>query len=156
MGNAVVWRANPDWRGMVGFYVKGVLMTALATGVAYLASARADLLASHFIVLAALAGLGMTFGIGYLIRHTTLYEITENAVSEKSGILNTKREQARVEQITNITVERTIAERIMGIGRVNIDTANDRTDILDWWGIRKPYEVERIIDELRLEADEES
>ena len=109
-------------------------------------------------ILLALASICVVFGLGHLVRRTTIYRITRVRVSEKRGIINTVKEQAAISKITNITVNRSLSERLLGIGRINIDTASDyqSQDILNWWGVEDPYQVEAIIDGLRIEAEEGS
>jgi len=138
---------------MIPWLAKGLAISLLVSGVLYLAH-LGGAIGKGWLVLGVLAAFGVVIGIGHLKRVTTKYRITRVRVAEQSGILNIKKEQARLEKITNITVNRDLWERILGIGRINIDTANDREDILDWWGIPNPNRVEALIDDLRLEAEE--
>lgn len=84
-----------------------------------------------------------------LTQKTTKYTITSNRISEQFGIINTRKEQAPVKQITNISVDRNLFERMIGIARINIDTANDARDILQWHGVRNPEKIEALIDKAR-------
>jgi hypothetical protein len=79
----------------------------------------------------------------------TVYTLTRSRVLKKSGIINIRKEQARLEMVTNIIVDRSLSQRILGIGDLNIDTANDSAEILAWWGIKDPYKIEALIDGLR-------
>ena len=137
---------------MIPWYAKGVSIALLISLILYGAKA-AGAISGFLFVVGALIAFGIVFGVGHLKRVTTVYTITRIRVMEEWGILNKRREQARLEKITNITARRDLWERILGIGRINIDTANDREDILDWWGVPNPLHVEALIDELRLEAE---
>ena len=148
----VVWRDHPSWRGMIPWYLKWVAAALVVSLVLYGAKA-AGVISGFLFFVGALAAFGAVLGVGHLKRTTTIYTITRSRVMEEWGILNKRREQARLEKITNITARRDLWERVLGIGRINIDTANDREDILDWWGVRNPLAVEALIDELRLEAE---
>jgi uncharacterized membrane protein YdbT with pleckstrin-like domain len=146
-----VWQANPSWRGMLGWYVKAfgvVLLVAVIAWALKKTGVVPGSLAGGIVVLA----LGVWVGLGYLIRHSTVYTVTNQAVSEKSGILSIERQRARLDQITNTTINRSLTERMLGVGRLNIDTAAEasgREDILQWWGIADPFAVEQRINELR-------
>ena len=152
----LIWQGNPSWKGMATWYFKYFLFAIVAIGILYILQAAGAISFFLFFVFS-LGILGGIWGWGQLVRKTTIYTITRQRVSEKRGILNTVKEQAKMSKITNITVERKLIERILGIGRINIDTAADQhnDDILKWWGIQDPYSIEGIIDGLRLENDEE-
>lgn len=141
---------------MATWYFKYFFFAILAVAVLYLLQ-KVGVFSFLIFLLIALAILAGVWGWGQLVRKTTIYTITKQRVSEKRGILNTVKEQAKMTKITNITVERKLIERILGIGRINIDTAADQhsSDILRWWGIEDPYSIEGIIDGLRLEHDDE-
>lgn len=150
--NEVIWEAHPCWRGMIGWYVKAIGIVLAVSAIAYLAAA-AEAIHVAFVPLILILALAIVFGLGKLIRSATVYTITRSQVSERTGIFNTRSEQARLERITNIKISRNIFERLVGIGKINIDTANDKEDILDWWGIPKPYSIQAIIDDLRIEQE---
>jgi len=149
-GSEPVWQANPSWLGMIGWYLKFVGLAILAAAFAY-GLAHVGVIATAVAVLIGLAAIAAAVGAGHLKRKTTRYMITEHQVIEQFGIINTHSEQARIEQITNVTIDRNILERMLGIGRINIDTANDRADILRWWGVEQPGEVEDLIERLKFD-----
>lgn len=154
-GDELVWQGNPSLKGMFLWHLRA-LGIALVVDLGLFVLQMAGVFSMAIWVLLALVSLVAVFGFGHLVRRTTIYRITRLRVSEKRGIINTTKEQAAVNKITNITVTRNLAERLLGIGRINIDTAADfqSQDILRWWGVEDPYKVESIIDGLRIDAEE--
>lgn len=157
----LIWQGHPSWKGMAAWYFKYFLYLLGAIVVLFLLQFAGAISFIAFF-LGSLLMIGFLWGWGQLVRKTTIYTITRARVSEKRGILNTVKEQAPIHKITNITVERKLVERLMGIGRINIDTASDHlarageaSDILAWWGLEDPYVIEGIIDGLRLENEDE-
>lgn len=151
----LIWQGHPSWKGMATWYFKYFLYILIAIAILFILQ-WAGAISFIAFFLGSLLLIGFIWGWGQLVRKTTIYTITSQRISEKRGIINTVKEQAKMTKITNITVERKLVERLLGIGRINIDTAADHhnEDILQWWGIEDPYTVEGIIDGLRLEIDD--
>ena len=51
-------------------------------------------------------------------------EILDNELVYKSGIINTKSVTVSYTQITNVNIERTLFQRLLGLGTLDIDTAS--------------------------------
>lgn len=56
-------------------------------------------------------------------------ELTDTEIIYKTGILNIKNIMVPFGQITNMTVNRSLFARIMGLGHLDIDTASHQADI---------------------------
>jgi uncharacterized membrane protein YdbT with pleckstrin-like domain len=157
---------HPSWKGMIGWYTKSTLIAIGAIAVAYLLETTGTL-AVYWLVLVVLIAIASVVGIGHFIRYTTIYVITNRRVSETRGILNKRTESAFFTEITNTTVERSLSERMLGIGRLDFDTAGERliareldrhnrttnNAFLSWWGLPNPYQVEAVVDGLRFGDD---
>lgn len=162
--NEVIWQGHPSWRGMVGYLWKGILVWLIVSLILYGLIAAGVVSATIAVLLSVFLLTGVII-VARLIIKTTVYTITRSQVSERRGIINTVSEQARLEQITNIQIKRNFYDRLVGIGKVDIDTASDvanlqlaqskglskAKNILDWWGVKNPYQIQAIIDDLRLE-----
>ncbi len=138
---------------MLGHYLRGLLAAIVITVIAY-ALNMAGVLSLFLVILIGLAAFGGAFGVCHLIRRMTIYTLTGSRVLKKSGIINIRKEQARIEMITNIIIDRNLSQRMLGIGDLDIDTANDNTGSLIWWGLDSPYDVEAQIDRLRNADDD--
>jgi hypothetical protein len=162
--NEIIWQGHPSWRGMAGYLWKGILVWFIISLILYGLIVIGAVSATVAVILSLFLLTGVII-VARLIIKTTVYTITRSHVSERRGIINTVSEQARLEQITNIQIKRNFYDRIVGIGKVDIDTASDvanlqlahnqgiskAKNILDWWGVKNPYKIQAIIDDLRLE-----
>jgi uncharacterized membrane protein YdbT with pleckstrin-like domain len=153
--DTVQWQGNPDWRGMILWYFKGVVGTIVILGLMY-ALREAGVVAIGHIILAGVILIAALGVVGYWKRRLTVYTITKSRLSMKTGIINVRKEQAPLDKINNIIIERTLVERLIGIGEVDIDTANEKVGIMKWWAVRDPYHVERLIDRLRDDLNSRS
>jgi uncharacterized membrane protein YdbT with pleckstrin-like domain len=150
----VVWQGHPSWKGMLGWYFRW-------TGAAVFISAVAWWLTSHSLavvwaVLITLITIGGTMTIGYVLRRATTYQITTQNISETMGIIGTRTEKTTMNHIVNVVISRSLPERMLGIGRVNFDTAGEKfsnRDLFDWWGVPNPYAVEEIVNMYRFDED---
>jgi len=149
----IIWVGNPCWKAMIGYHMKSFAVFLIVAAAGYGLSV-AGLLALPLVILLGLLTLAGALAIGYFMRRMTIYTITRSRVMKKSGIINTRKEQARIEMITNILIDRNLSQRLMGIGDLDIDTANDTTGTMIWWGLRDPYDIEEIIDNLRDARDD--
>jgi len=139
---------------MIGFYIKTGLVVLAVSGLAYIAAAAGPL-GIGWVILIVLISIAVAGGVCHLNRTMTVYTVTRSRVVKKSGIINVRKEQARVDKITNIIIDRNLSQRMLGIGDLDIDTANDSTEAsLLWWGIRNPYNLEALIDDIRNDLDD--
>lgn len=152
--NEVVWSGCPTVKAMIGTYMKALFWVVVFVGILFLLS-LAGVISTVIVVLLALVLIGLGAWYGYLKRTHTRYTLTRSRVLSQEGILNIRKEQVTLPQITNVIVERTILERILGIGTVTIETANDNAGSdIKLFGIKDPSHVENLLDELRNFVDE--
>lgn len=159
----VVWQGHPSWRGMAGHISKGLLVWLGISAIFFVLSKTGVVAPVLSVVVILVVFAGVIIATKLIIK-TTVYTVTRVKVSERRGIINTVSEQAHISQITNIQITRNFYERMVGIGKVDIDTASDvanlalaqkgsskAKNILDWWGVKDPYKIQAIIDDLREE-----
>lgn len=78
----------------------------------------------------------------------TVYYLTENVLTIKSGFFNTKEEEIRLYRIMDITLNRTLEERIFGLGTIHCCSADKSTPEFDIKRIKHPREVRTILSDL--------
>ena len=159
----IVWESHPSSLGMLGWYVKwgGV---ALGVDLAILLAAHFGALSMLIAVPVCLAVLGGVYGIAKLMLLHTTYQVTRNRVYTHTGILRKRVESAPINRIENVTVDQSLVDRLLKVGRVDFDTAGEHVralsggrvgeqPYLDWWGIRHPEMVAALVDELLTHED---
>ncbi len=140
-GERVIFRGHPSWRAILGFYLKGVLIAAVAGAVAKLVGAGA--VTVFLIVLAVIAA---TVLAGFLRRVATTYTITDRRLNIKRGMVSREIQETRLERVQNVNYRQSVYQRIMQIGDVDFDTA--ATDDYDFVfvGVADPEQVVQAVD----------
>jgi uncharacterized membrane protein YdbT with pleckstrin-like domain len=145
----VIYEGRPSWRSILGFYIMGLVVVAIAAGIALLVSGGG---------LAAAVGGAVFAGlllVGWLKRISTRYQITDRRLQIKRGIIARNVEEARVERVQNVTVQQGIIDRILQVGTVDFDTASNRADdTFQFRGIAQPEKITRLVDQAH-QADEQ-
>jgi uncharacterized membrane protein YdbT with pleckstrin-like domain len=141
-GERVIFQGHPSWRAILGFYLKGVLIAAVAGAIAKLVGAGA---ATVFLVV--LAVIAVTVLAGFLKRVATTYTITDRRLNIKRGIVSREIQETRLERVQNVNYRQSVYQRIMQIGDVDFDTA--ATDDYDFVfaGVADPGEVVHAVDQ---------
>jgi uncharacterized membrane protein YdbT with pleckstrin-like domain len=142
-GEQVIFQGHPSWRAILGFYLKGVVVAALAGIVAGLLG-RAD----GTVFLIVLVAIGLTVLAGFLKRVATTYTITDRRLNIKRGIVSREIQETRLERVQNVNYRQSVYQRIMRIGDVDFDTAavDDSNDFV-FAGVADPEEVVHSVDQ---------
>jgi uncharacterized membrane protein YdbT with pleckstrin-like domain len=141
-GERVIFQGHPSWRAILGFYLKGVLVAAIAGAIAKLFSAGAG--AVFLVVLAVIA---LTVLAGFLRRVSTTYTITDRRLNIKRGIASREVQETRLERVQNVNYRQSVYQRLMQIGDVDFDTAaGDDYDFV-FSGVADPAEVVHRVDQ---------
>lgn len=138
----VIYEGRPSWRSILGFYIGGLAIVAIAGAIAFFASGAG--------LAAAVAGavLVLLLIVGWLKRISTRYSITDRRLRIQRGIVARKVEEARVERVQNVSVSQGVLERILQVGTVDFDTASNRADdTFQFRGIADPGEIVRLVDQ---------
>lgn len=108
------------------------------------------------VILAFLLLNGLVVGVGRLIRSTTRYKVTTERIYEDIGILRRHSDSARIVKVQEGKVEQTFSERLLGIGRIDWDTAGTREEnSFMWWGIPHPQKLEAQVRFIQDGGDDE-
>lgn len=138
----VIFQGHPSWRAILGFYLKGVALAALAGVLAALAGGGGGLV--FLIVLAAIA---LTVLIGFVKRVATTYTITNRRLNIRRGIVSREIQETRLERVQNVNYRQSVYQRIMQIGDVDFDTAATDDYNFVFSGVADPDEVVHRVDQ---------
>lgn len=82
-----------------------------------------------------------------IVRRAETFYILEDGVAREYKLLSTSREFCEYEKIQNIKVNQSFLNNIFGIGNLHLDTAGSDKAEVNFYGIKNPYEIEKIIRE---------
>lgn len=142
-GEQVIFEGHPSWRAILGFYLKGILIAALAGLVAKLFGAGGGT-----VFLVVLVAIGIAVLAGFVKRVATVYTITDRRLNIKRGIVSREVQETRLERVQNVNYRQSVYQRIMQIGDVDFDTAaTDETNDFIFSGVANPKEVVHRVDQ---------
>jgi uncharacterized membrane protein YdbT with pleckstrin-like domain len=141
-GEQVLFEGHPSWRSIIGFYLQGVLIAAIAGVVAKVVGAG-----SGTVFLVVLVVLAVTFVTGFLKRVATTYTITNRRLNIRRGIVSREIQETRLERVQNVNYHQSIYQRIMQIGDVDFDTAASDDYNFVFTGVADPGEVVERVDQ---------
>lgn len=75
----------------------------------------------------------------------TVYTLTETKLFIKTGFFNTKEEEIRLYRILDITLRRTLEERIFGLGTIHCCTADKTAPEFDIIRIKNSKEIRTLL-----------
>ena len=140
-GERVIFRGHPSWRAILGFYLKGILLAALAGAIVKLFGAG-----SATVFLVVLVAIGIAVLAGFLKRVATTYTITNRRLNIKRGIVSREIQETRLERVQNVNYRQSIYQRIMQIGDVDFDTAATDDYNFIFSGVADPGDVVHGVD----------
>jgi uncharacterized membrane protein YdbT with pleckstrin-like domain len=141
-GEQVIFQGHPSWRAILGFYLKGILVAAIAGIVAKLVGAG-----SGTVFLIVLVVIGVTVLVGFIKRIATTYTITNRRLNIKRGIISREIQETRLERVQNVNYRQSVYQRIMQIGDVDFDTAATDDYNFVFVGVADPSEVVHRVDQ---------
>jgi uncharacterized membrane protein YdbT with pleckstrin-like domain len=140
-GERVIFQGHPSWRAILGFYLKGVLLAAIAGVIAKL------LAGSGTVFVVVLVVLGLTVLIGFVKRVATTYTITNRRLNIKRGIVSREVQETRLERVQNVNYRQSAYQRVMQIGDVDFDTAATDDYNFIFTGVADPADVVHRVDQ---------
>jgi uncharacterized membrane protein YdbT with pleckstrin-like domain len=143
-GEHVIFEGHPSWRSILGFYIKGLLITAVAGGVTYLID-------DGLTPVAVVVVLALVILIGLIKRISTTYTITNQRLHIRRGIIARRVQQTRLERVQNVNTDQSVLERILQIGKVDFDTAGTTDSDFSFRGVAQPEKVMAAVDEAQRE-----
>jgi len=141
-GEQVLFEGHPSWRAILGFYLKGILVAAVAGAITRLISDDEGLV--FLIVLGIIA---LTVLIGFIKRVATTYTITNRRLNIKRGIVSREIQETRLERVQNVNYRQSVFQRMMQIGDVDFDTAASDDYNFVFAGVAEPGDVVHKVDQ---------
>jgi uncharacterized membrane protein YdbT with pleckstrin-like domain len=141
-GEQVIFQGHPSWRAILGFYLKGILITAIiAALVAAVTALVDDGVDKALVTIVFIVGVALTILIGFVKRVSTTYTITNRRLNIKRGIISREVQETRLERVQNVNYDQSVFQRVMQIGDVDFDTAAGDDYNFIFGGVAQPEEV---------------
>jgi uncharacterized membrane protein YdbT with pleckstrin-like domain len=141
-GEQVIFQGHPSWRAILGFYLKGILVAAIAGVLAKLFGAG-----SGTVFLIVLVIVAVTVLAGFVKRVATTYTITDRRLNIKRGIVSREVQETRLERVQNVNYRQSVYQRLMQIGDVDFDTAAGDDYNFIFTGVANPQDVVHSVDQ---------
>jgi len=116
-GEQVIFEGHPSWRAILAFYLKGILIAAVAGVIAKLVSSDSSVFLVVFVIVT------LTVIVGFIKRVATVYTVTDRRLNIKRGIVSREIQETRLERVQNVNYSQSVYQRVMQIGDVDFDTA---------------------------------
>lgn len=84
----------------------------------------------------------------------TKYSLTDEKLIVKTGFLSTKEDETRLYRIMDVTLKRSLGERIWGLGTIHVCSADKSTPEFDIKRVKKSETVKNLISDM-VEAERE-
>lgn len=146
-GEQVLFRGHPSWRSILGFYLKGAVLAAVAAGIAFLVDGAglAAAVGGAVLVVAVL--------VGFVKRVATTYVITNQRLHIRRGIVARRMQETRLDRVQNVNTNQSVLQRILQVGNVDFDTAGRDDAEFVVAGVAEPEDVVRAVDRAQREGD---
>ena len=137
-------RILPSWWHFSGSLILVVILTV--AGVWLLATSHGG--PGLALILFGLAGL--LFGMVSLARRNTSWSLTSDRLIERSGLLARHRREMELADVRSIEVDRSLLQRMVGLGNVAIASAASSDFVIRLWDIPDPERMAEILRQARL------
>jgi uncharacterized membrane protein YdbT with pleckstrin-like domain len=139
-GEQVIFEGHPSWRGIIAFYLKGILIAAVVGVIISLFSSDTN------VFLVVLAIIALTVLVGFIKRVATTYTITDRRLNIKRGIVSREIQETRLERVQNVNYSQSVFQRMLQVGDVDFDTAAGDDYNFVFAGVADPGEVVHSVD----------
>jgi uncharacterized membrane protein YdbT with pleckstrin-like domain len=139
-GEEIVFEGHPSWRGVLSFYLKGLLI-ALALGAILLFAVSTGIGIAAFAVVMALV-----IVVGLVKRMATRYIISTERLNIRTGILSKHVQQTNIDRVQNVNTEQTFLDRLLRVGAVDFDTAGTDDSDFTFHGVSNPAGIVAAVD----------
>jgi uncharacterized membrane protein YdbT with pleckstrin-like domain len=140
-GERELFRDHPSWRSLFLHYLGGTVVALIAAFIADKASGAGTGVVVGVVVFA------LVIVIGYVVRMSTRYVITNERLHIRRGMLSRHIQQTRLERVQDMAVKQGLFERMLLIGTVDFDTAGgDKDEDFAFRGVAHPEKVMQEVD----------
>lgn len=146
-GEVIFFHGHPSWLSLVALLLKGLLASVAAgviAGVVTVISARH--VQVGWVVIAVLVVFIALIAVAQIRRIQTTYSITSRRLTIETGLLSRELHQTRLERVQNVNATQSLAGRMLGIGKVDFDTAGEADYQFAFRGVRNPRGIVRTVD----------
>jgi uncharacterized membrane protein YdbT with pleckstrin-like domain len=147
-GEQVIYQGHPSWRSILGYYLKGLVITLVVGAIGYALDGIGLAIGTAILVLA------LVLIAGFIRRFATTYTITEQRLQIKHGIIARHVQQTQLARVQNVNTNQSIIERLLQVGTVDFDTAGTDDADFKFTGVEDPDEVVAAIERARREAEQ--
>jgi uncharacterized membrane protein YdbT with pleckstrin-like domain len=153
-GETLVWKGHPSWRAMLLFYVKWTIIALIPAAIYVALQAAGQDSSVTWLGGATVIALVLVYVIGWVLRRTTRYLVTDRRISIRTGLFARNERTMHVDRIQNVNMSQNFFQRLLGIGDVDWDTAGTDAPESDFTfrGIDDPSALVRLADRFTLEA----
>jgi uncharacterized membrane protein YdbT with pleckstrin-like domain len=142
-GEEIVYEGHPSWRGVLGFYIKGVLVVVVVAAIVFFA-------VSHAAGIGALVALvAIVVLAGFVKRMATSYIITTERLHIRRGILSKRVQQTSIDRVQNVNTHQSLLDRLLRVGKVDFDTAGTDDSDFVFADVGGPDRVVTAVDDAR-------
>jgi uncharacterized membrane protein YdbT with pleckstrin-like domain len=153
-GETIIWKGHPSWKALLLYYLKWTVVSLIPVAVwVVLDRTMSSPPGALIFVAVTVAGLVLTYGIGWIKRATTRYSVSDDRIHIRTGIVSRREHSTQLSRIQNVNVTQSLFQRLLGIGDVDWDTAGTEEASSDFTfrGVDDPSALARIVDQ-RLHA----
>lgn len=75
----------------------------------------------------------------------TRYRLSEDRIFLEIGLFNMKQEEVLLYRVRDLSLSRSLWQRIFGVGTVRLHSSDKTTPVLELKNIKQPYEVKELI-----------
>lgn len=145
-GESIVFEGHPSWRGVLSFYVKNIAADLVVAVILWFAWSQ-----TYAVLVFAILVAG-TVLVGFILRVTTVYTITNERLRIRTGLLSKNVQQTDINRVQNVNTSQGPLERIMRVGKVDFDTAGTDDASFTFQGISNPEKIVAAVDEAKRES----
>ena len=145
-GEQIVFEGHPSWRALLTFYLKGIGLTILAALIVDLVTRIGGDVNDSLVAAVAVIGVGLTLLVGFILRVTTSYTITNRRLHIRRGIVSRTIQETRLDRVQNVNYRQGFFQRILQIGDVDFDTAGSDDYDFTFRGVAQPEQVVQRVD----------
>ena len=151
-GERILFEGHPSWRSILGFYLKGLALAAIAGGIAALVTKIADdEVKGGTVAAVVIVFFALVLVVGFVKRISTTYTISNQRLNIRRGIVARKVQETRLERVQNVNTNQSILERVLQVGTVDFDTAGSGDSDFAFRGVAQPEQVMAAVDEAQRE-----
>lgn len=145
-GESIVFEGHPSWRGVLSFYVKNIAADFVIAAILWFVWSESKAVVVFAVLVAG------TILVGYILRLTTVYTITNERLRIRTGLLSKNVQQTDINRVQNVNTSQGPLERIMQVGKVDFDTAGTDDGSFTFDGIAHPEAIVAAVDRAKRDS----